>query len=147
MGSAMQVQAAHDLNDAARLARPAAHPQDGSAARLVEKLATAGQLRAGFLMRVLQQGEFELFDTAFARLLDLELPHLRRALYEQGPRPVALACRAVGIDRCVFSTVFELSRKSRGLSPTLTADERADVDSAFNSFSKAEAMARIRAQA
>lgn len=125
-------------------------PQDenlSAAAKLVEKLAVAGQLRAGFLIRVLNQGQFDLFEAAFARLLNLDMPNLRRVLYDQGPRSVALACRAVGIDRCVFSTVFDLSRKARGMYPTLTLDERSDVDSVFNIFSKSEAMARIRARA
>jgi len=125
-------------------------PQDenlSAAAKLVDKLAAAGQLRAGFLLRVLTQGQLDLFETAFAKLLNLDMTNLRRVLYDQGPRSVALACRAVGIDRAVFSTVFDLSRKGRGLYPTLTIDERQDVDSVFNVFSKPEAMARIRARA
>jgi uncharacterized protein (DUF2336 family) len=123
-------------------------PEAGSSAsKLVDKLAAAGQLRAGFLLRVLNQGQLDLFETAFAKLLNLDMPNLRRVLYDQGPRSVALACRAVGIDRCVFSTVFNLSRKARGLLPSLTIDERADVESVFNVFSRPEAMARIRARA
>ncbi|HEV2562361.1 MAG TPA: DUF2336 domain-containing protein [Rhizomicrobium sp.] len=118
-----------------------------SASKLIDKLAAAGQLRAGFLLRVLNQNQIELFETAFAKLLNLDMPNLRRVLYDQGPRSVALACRAVGIDRCVFSTVFNLSRKARGLYPTLSPDERADVESVFNVFSRPEAMARIRARA
>ncbi len=125
-------------------------PQDenlSAAAKLVEKLATAGQLRAGFLIRVLNQGQLDLFEAAFAKLLNLDMANLRRVLYDQGPRSVALACRAVGIDRAVFATVFDLSRQARGMFPTLTLDERADVDSVFKVFSRAEAMARIRARA
>lgn len=125
-------------------------PQDentSAATKLVDKLANAGQLRAGFLLRVLNQGQLDLFEAAFAKLLNLDMPNLKRVLYEQGPRSVALACRAVGIDRAVFSTVFDLSRKGRGMFPTLTLDERSDVDSVFTFFSKPEAMARIRARA
>jgi len=118
-----------------------------AATKLVEKLAAAGQLRAGFLLRVLNQGQIDLFETAFAKLLHLDMPNLRRVLYDQGPRSVALACRAVGIDRAVFSTVYDQSRRARGLYPTITIDERADVESVFTVFSKPEAMARIRARA
>jgi uncharacterized protein (DUF2336 family) len=135
------------VDDAARKIQA---PQDenlSAAAKLVEKLATAGQLRTGFLIRVLNQGQLDLFEAAFARLLNLDMSNLRRVLYDQGPRSVALACRAVGIDRCVFSTIFDLSRKGRGLYPTLTLDERSDVDSVFKVFSKSEALARIRARA
>jgi len=134
------------IDDAAqKIQKP---PEAGSgASKLVDKLAAGGQLRAGFLLRVLNQGQLDLFETAFAKLLNLDMPNLRRVLYDQGPRSVALACRAVGIDRCVFSTVFNLSRKAHGLYPSLTSDERADVESVFNAFTRPEAMARIRARA
>lgn len=114
-----------------------------SAQKLVDKLAAAGQLRAGFLLRVLHQGQLDLFDIAFAKLLDLELPLTRRLLYEQGPRPVALACRAVGIDRCVFSTVFNLSRQARGTRPTLTTEDKGEVEAIFSGCTKSQAMDRL----
>lgn len=115
-----------------------------SAQKLVDKLATAGQLRAGFLLRVLHQGQIELFEIAFAKLLNLGLPPMKRALYDEGPRLVALSCRAAGIDRCVFATVFNLSRQARGVRAMLTAEDRHDVEAIFNSFSKAEAVGRLQ---
>jgi uncharacterized protein (DUF2336 family) len=125
---------------------PAVGPEEPSpgSVKLVEKLAAAGQLRAGFLLRVLHQGQVELFETAFAKLLQLELPQLRRVLYEAGAAPVALACRAVGIDRCVFSTVFNLSRQARGRHPVLSAQEKDEVEGIFRNFTKAEALGRVR---
>ena len=120
-------------------------PASGEGARkLVDKLAAAGQLKAGFLLRVLHQGQIELFELAFAKLLDLGTADMRRVLFESGARPVALACRAVGIDRCVFSTVFNLSRGARRLSSKLTPAEKSEVEGVFNGFSKAEAMERIK---
>jgi len=50
----------------------------------------------------------------------------------------------VGIDRCVFSTVFNLSRAARRLPSRLTPNEKAEVESVFDGFSKAEALARIK---
>lgn len=116
-----------------------------SAHKLVTKLAAAGQLRAGFLLRVLHQGQIDLFEIAFATLLDLDIPRTRRVLYENGAAQVALACRAVGIDRCVFSTVFNLSRQAKSMQMTLTAADRTEVETVFNSFSKTAALDRLRA--
>jgi uncharacterized protein (DUF2336 family) len=113
--------------------------------KLVDKLATSGQLKAGFLLRVLQQGQLDLFELAFARLLQLDYPQVKRVLYEGGPRPVAMACRAVGIDRCVFPTVYNLSRHARRIHPLLRPDDRVDVETVFSSYSKAEALARLQA--
>lgn len=119
-------------------------PADGSR-KLVDKLAAAGQLKAGFLLRVLHQGQGDLFDVAFARLLELPEETMRHALYQEGPKTVALACRAVGIDRCVFTTVYNLSRQAHGMKPALTAEDKADVEAVFNTCSKLEASNRLRA--
>lgn len=122
-------------------------PEDGEDGkrRLIEKLATAEQLRAGFLVRVLQQGQLHLFELGFARLLQLNETEMRRTLYESGPRPVAMACRAAGIDRCVFPTVYRLSRQGRRMPASLRPEERADAEVVFESYSRAEALARLRA--
>jgi len=119
-------------------------PADG-AHKLVDKLAAAGQLKAGFLLRVLHQGQGDLFELAFARMLELPEETMRRALYEEGPRTVALASRAVGIDRCVFTTVYTLSRRANGMKAALTAEDKADVEAVFNTCSKLEATTRLRA--
>lgn len=123
---------------------PAPHqaPAD-SASRLVEKLHTAGQLKAGFLLRVLHQGQIDLFDLAFARMLDLDLADMRRGLYECGPQAVALACRSVGIDRCVFTTVFKLSRQARLMKPVLTEPDLQVVENAFTTYTKANALSEL----
>ncbi|MGH6873246.1 MAG: DUF2336 domain-containing protein [Rhizomicrobium sp.] len=121
----------------------AAKSPDG-ARKLVDKLAVAGQLKAGFLLRVLHQGQMDLFELAFAKMLDIAPEDMRRVLYESGARPLALACRAVGIDRCVFTTVFNLSRGARRISARLTPAEKAEVEQVFESFTKAQALERIK---
>lgn len=124
-------------------ARPSEVPAD-SAHKLVEKLAAGGQLKAGFLMRVLSQGQADLFDLAFARLMTMELATFRTAFYERGPRAVALACRAAGIDRSVFTTVFNLSRQSRGMATIVTACDAAAVDRVFTTLTRQTAMDELR---
>ena len=124
---------------------PPKTPPAESASKLIEKLHNAGQLKAGFLLRVLHQGQIDLFDLGFARMLDMPLPQFRQSLYERGPKPVALACRAVGIDRCVFPTVFNLSRQARMMRPVLSPGDQAAVDAVFNDFTKTSALAEIQA--
>ena len=75
-------------------------PPADSAQKLIEKLAASGQLKAGFLMRVLSQGQVPTCSTSpSARLLGVDLNRFRHAFYDSGARTVALACRAAGIDR------------------------------------------------
>lgn len=118
-------------------------PNPGSI-KLINKLAAASQLKPAFLLRVLHQGQFDLFDLGFATLLGLELGQLRRIVYDEGIRQAALACRAVGIDRCVFPTVFALSRQSRGYDPMLSLHDKRDAEAIFEAFTKAEALLRVK---
>jgi len=120
-------------------------PPADSAQRLIEKMAASGQLKAGFLMRVLSQGQLDLFDLAFARLLDIELTRFRPAFYQSGTRLVALSCRAAGIDRSVFATVFNLSRQARGLPAHLSGAEMQAATAIFSGFTRQSALDELRA--
>jgi uncharacterized protein (DUF2336 family) len=124
-------------------AAPAADAPEGGR-KLVDKLAVAGQLKPGFLVRVLQQGQTDLFDIAFAKLLEVEPTDFREIFYRRGARPVALACKAVGIDRCVFPTIYCVSRQSRSINPILSHEERTEIDAVFGSLTRKEAMGILR---
>jgi uncharacterized protein (DUF2336 family) len=123
---------------------PAAQSVSNSG-KLIDKLFVAGQLKASFLIRVLQQGNVDLFELGLARLLDMPLDGARQILYEHGAGPVAMICRAVGIDRCVFPTVYNLSRKARAIRPVISAVDMVEVDGVFSKLSKTDALARVRA--
>jgi uncharacterized protein (DUF2336 family) len=135
------------LTDAVQMVKnPGAGPKEqpaDSAQKLIDKLAGSGQLKTGFLMRVLSQGQMDLFDLAFSRLLDMELTHFRVAFYNGGARAVAVSCRAVGIDRAVFATVFNLSRQSRRLPVIVSKSDGVMVDQVFGGMTRQAAMAEL----
>jgi uncharacterized protein (DUF2336 family) len=120
------------------------NPPADSAQKLIEKLASSGRLKAGFLMRVLSQGQIDLFDLAFTRLLDVELQKFRASFYDGGAHLVALACRACGIDRSVFPTVYNLSRQARGRQVILGPGDLAQADAIFAGFSREAAIDELR---
>jgi uncharacterized protein (DUF2336 family) len=122
---------------------PSEKPAD-SAQKLVEKLASSGQLKAGFLMRVLSQGQIDLFDLAFARLLGVELSAFRSFFYEDSVRHPALACRAGGIDKSVFATVFNLSRQARNRVAVLGQTEIADAEQVFTTYTRPAALEAVK---
>ena len=115
-----------------------------SAQKLIDKLAASGQLKTGFLMRVLSQGQMDLFELAFARLLETDVTRFRAMFYSGGVRNVALACRATGIDRAVFATVYNLSRQARGLPVALSASDFQTVDLIFAGFLRQAALDEVR---
>jgi hypothetical protein len=135
------------LNDATRMVKIAAPSKEApaeSAQKLIDKLAASGQLKTGFLMRVLSQGQMDLFDLAFSRLLDIDAANFRTVFYSGGARIVALACRGVGIDRAVFATVFNLSRQARNLPASLAPADFEIVDMVFSSTTRQTALDELR---
>lgn len=118
-----------------------------SARKLVDKLASSGQLRASYLIRVLREGQMELFDHAFANLLQLDVEPVRKALYGEKPHVMALACRAVGIDGSAFQTVFQLSSHHRARETTLSDTDQQEIRAIFSQVPKGDALERLRATA
>lgn len=83
--------------------------------RLIDKLAAAGQLRAGYLLRSLKEQKLSLFEHALAKLGGFSVDEVRRATGANRTELLALACAAVGLDRSVFMTVLDLVRgQNRG---------------------------------
>jgi hypothetical protein len=115
------------------------------AQKLIKKLERSGQLKTSYLIRVLRQGQRELFDHGIATLLQLDVEPLRKALYGANPQPVALACRAAGFDRAVFPTVLELCRRHRPCGGSLSESERREIQSIFSQVAKGDALQRLRA--
>ncbi|MBI1196312.1 MAG: DUF2336 domain-containing protein [Phenylobacterium sp.] len=79
--------------------------------RLIEKLHSAGQLRAGYLIRALREGRLGLFASALSVLGGFEPAQVQATLDSDRPELLALACAAVGIDRSVFPDILEMARK------------------------------------
>jgi uncharacterized protein (DUF2336 family) len=120
---------------------------EANAERLVSKLAASGQLGPSFLIRTLTQGQTELFDHGLATLLGMPVTTMRRAFYAGRPATIALACRAVGIDRAVFPTVYDLCGRKAQHGHLLSDGDRREVESVFSGVLKSEAAIRFRASA
>src|SRR5439155_175329 len=73
------------------------------------------------------------------------LKSFRAVFYKDGARTVALVCRAAGIDRAVFATVFNLSRQARGLPAALAPGDFAAADSVFSGLIRQSALEELRA--
>lgn len=79
--------------------------------RLISKLQSAGQLRAGFLIRSIREKRLSLFEHGLAALGGFPITQIRAAILRPSPDALFLACAAVGIDRAVFPAVLEEIRK------------------------------------
>ena len=79
--------------------------------RLVAKLQSAGQLRAGFLIRAIREKRLSLFEHSLAALAGFSIAQVRAAVLGTTPKALFLACSAVGIDRAVFPAILDEIRK------------------------------------
>lgn len=79
--------------------------------RLVSKLQSAGQLRAGFLIRAIREKRLTLFEHGVTALSGCTLDQVRAAILRPSPDALFLLCAAVGIDRAVFPALLEEIRK------------------------------------
>ncbi|MDA5194053.1 DUF2336 domain-containing protein [Govanella unica] len=104
--------------------QPEGQPERSTAACLIEKLHRGGQLSPAFLLKSLNQNQYDLFEHAFARLLNIPVSIFRSIQKTRELDGLIVACRAVGIDRSVLLTLYGLVRRAQGLSPEISAQER-----------------------
>ena len=141
------IQEAHDAttrepNETA--VRADAAEREAMEARLIEKLAAAGQLRPGYLMRALREQKLTLFAAALATLGSFKPEEIRRALDAERPDLLALACAGVDIDRSVFPSLLDMVRKLNGGLPGGGAEGARRAAGAFGPFAPEIARAAFR---
>ncbi|MDF2367332.1 DUF2336 domain-containing protein [Sneathiella sp.] len=81
--------------------------------RLVEKLHRSGELSTRFMIKSLHQGEIDLFEFAFAKLLGVESDEIRDIIYAENPEILAVASRSLDIDRVIFKSIYDLTASIR----------------------------------
>lgn len=74
--------------------------------RLVAKLQSAGQLRAGYLVRAIRERRLGLFVHALATLGGFSVAQVREALEARSPEALFYACAAAGVDRAVYPALL-----------------------------------------
>ncbi|HYM30229.1 MAG TPA: DUF2336 domain-containing protein [Candidatus Cybelea sp.] len=129
--------------DAATQQNEPADPERG-AQRLIDKLHEARELTSGFLVKALRQGEIMLFELGLAKLCGLRPLLMRRIIYEPGGEGLAVACRAIGLDRAVFQTVYKLTRQARGSEADVPDEEMIELKNYFDGLNRAGASLVLR---
>ena len=85
--------------------------------RLADVLDQEGMITPELLLRSLQEGEVTLFMTLFGRRTGLRQTLVMRIIFEPGGEGLAIACKAIGLGKAFFASIFALSRKSRPSGP------------------------------
>lgn len=85
--------------------------QDRKAAELAEAMETDGLLTPDMLIAALQETEFPLFVAMFGRLSGLRDYLVMRLTFEPSGEGLAIACKAIGIGKATFATLYSLARR------------------------------------
>lgn len=125
--AALLKDAVRDMDTRVHVQGPDQENGESPNARLVEKLYDGQQLSAGFLIKCLNSGQYEMFELGFAKLVNLTVDVFRKVIYNRSPDALALACRVVGIDRSAFPSILKAVAHARdGTSePSLSETEHA----------------------
>lgn len=107
--------------------------------RLVSKLHAAGQLKPGFAVKALGQGQLDVFEHAVAKLIGVPAEAIGRLLKSGDVGMLALICQAIGIDKSVFATLFSQAETLRGRSGILSQQDRVRADEVFRTISRDDA--------
>ncbi|MFQ5784122.1 MAG: DUF2336 domain-containing protein [Alphaproteobacteria bacterium] len=114
-----------------------AKPSEAEA--FVAQMAERGDLTEEFLVQTLRQGEVPLFEASFGNLTRLSAKLARRILYEPGGEGLAMTCRAIGLDRDAFATIYQLTREGVSSQEKFDPRELARVSAFFDRVSKEQA--------
>lgn len=93
--------------------RKAPSAADGSQSALADHFHVNGAITPKFLIQVLREGEIPLLETLFANFTGLNSQLVKQVLYEPGGRGLAIACKAAGVEKSDFASIFLLSRQGR----------------------------------
>jgi uncharacterized protein (DUF2336 family) len=115
--------------------------------RLVAKLHAAGQLKPGFAVKALGQGQLDVFEHATAKLIGMQTEPLGRLLKAGNAQTLAMVCQAVGIDRSAFATLFSQAEQLRGRSGILSQQDRAQADEVFQRLTRDDARQNLMRKA
>lgn len=100
-------QSVYDARSGTMTPIPANDPdRDEMERRLVAKLQSAGQLRAGYLIRAVRERRLGLFVHALATLGGFSVAQIREALAARSPEALFYACAAAGVDRAVYPALL-----------------------------------------
>ena len=83
------------------------------AAQLAQKLVASGSVAPQLLVQALRRGEVELFVALFAEYSGLRPVLIRRFILEAGGEGLAIACKALEVEKSDFVSLFVLSRQAR----------------------------------
>ncbi len=113
------------------------------AQRLMESLAKSEPLSGAFLIRLVQAGRIAAFLAGLSHIAKIPEQTARRIALQGDGESLAMLCKASGIDREGFSTLFELIRNAAIGTGQLPSDVRNSILAFYDKITKGNARAAL----
>lgn len=97
--------------------------QGSAATALADRLADEDSITPQLLIQALRQGEISLFQSLFGKLANIRPQLVRRLMFEPNGEALAVACKALRVEKADFASIFLLSRKARPGDKSVDPDE------------------------
>ena len=133
------------LKDATRTALDAAlaaAAAENAAETLAARLDQSCELVGAFLVNILRQGHVALFLAILARRCAIGRQTARRILFDAGGESLAIACKALSLDRKEFAAVILLTRRPGD--PTPATEVLSRIAELFDSLTQRNAFLALR---
>ncbi len=118
-----------------------AGPLKKTSDRLAEDLIEEGEVNSELLLEVLNNGEVPLFLSLFKRTCGLRDLLVKKIVFEPGGEGLAIACKALGISKSEFTSIFTTTR---GSSPKIVTDFSREIRTALKFYSSINEEAAIK---
>lgn len=112
--------------------------------QLAENLDTIGKMTPETMLTVLQEGEVALFIAMFTKFTALDETFVRRMLFEHNGNALAITCKAGGIGKAIFASIFALTRQTSKVSEKQLRSETRKCLSVYTKTSQESAMNTVR---
>jgi len=96
------------------------------------------------MLTVLQEGEVALFIAMFTKFTALDDTFVRRMLFEHDGNALAITCKAGGIGKAIFASIFALTRRPQKMSEKEIRGETRKCLAVYNKTSREAAMETVR---
>jgi uncharacterized protein (DUF2336 family) len=100
--------------------------------RLAEDLIEEGEVNTDLLIEVLNDGEVPLFLALLKRTSGLREQLIKKIVFEPGGEGLAIACKALGISKAEFASIFT---STRGTNPNIVNDFSREIRAALKFYS------------
>lgn len=112
--------------------------------QLVENLEAIGKMTPEMMLGVLREGEIALFIAMFTRYTALDDTFVRRMVFEHGGNALAITCKAAGIGKVIFASIFALTRTKQNADEEALRKETRQCLAIYNRTSRDKAMETVQ---